>query len=156
MTDRSPQEIAAGLPSIEPPDGAACLTLWQPWAYLMFFDDKNVENRGWAAPRQYVGKHLWIHAGARKMTRDEREDFLDEWPEHADALATMTYGAIVGRTKLEGCHRNFQSRWATLGSVHWHMTNRLACRPIPYKGAQGIWRYTPLGREVAQHLKDES
>lgn len=129
------------LPKVIPPRDAVCLSFWQPWAHLICFWHKNVENRSWRPGPKYIGHHFWIHAAARRMTEDEREDFADEWPELEHMLDEMSYGAIVGRSRLEGVYGNFDSEWATKGSLHWHLTERLACEPIPHRGKQGLWPY---------------
>ena len=40
------------------------LTLWQPWASLVFLGLKKYETRGWGTP--YRGQ-MWIHAARRKV-----------------------------------------------------------------------------------------
>ncbi|GJD92876.1 hypothetical protein [Methylobacterium iners] len=53
-----------------------CITIWQPWATLIVLGAKPYEFRGWAAPRALRGKRIGIHAGARKVKRDEIADLL--------------------------------------------------------------------------------
>lgn len=52
------------------------LTIWQPWASLIAAGFKPYEFRQWAAPRSIVGQRIAIHAGARKVHREEVIDLL--------------------------------------------------------------------------------
>lgn len=52
------------------------LTIWQPWASLIVVGAKPYEFRGWVAPRSARGKRIAIHAGARKVKRDEIADLI--------------------------------------------------------------------------------
>lgn len=53
-----------------------CITIWEPWASLIAIGAKPYEFRGWAAPKAMIGRRIGIHAGARKVRRDEVEDLL--------------------------------------------------------------------------------
>lgn len=52
------------------------ITIWQPWASLIAAGAKPFEWRGWPAPRSMVGRRIAIHAGARKVKREEIADLL--------------------------------------------------------------------------------
>lgn len=52
------------------------LTVWQPWASLIAHGFKPYEFRSWAAPDSMVGQRIAIHAGARKVRRDEVQDLI--------------------------------------------------------------------------------
>jgi ribosomal protein S27E len=41
------------------------LSIKQPWAYLICSGIKDVENRTWRCPKEYVGKRVLIHASRR-------------------------------------------------------------------------------------------
>lgn len=47
------------------------LTIWQPWASLIMAGAKPYEFRRWCAPRSLWRQRIVIHAGARKVVRDE-------------------------------------------------------------------------------------
>ena len=47
------------------------LTVWQPWAALIALGAKPYEFRGWRAPTWIVGRRIAIHAGARKVRKEE-------------------------------------------------------------------------------------
>lgn len=52
------------------------LTIWQPWASLIAAGAKPYEWRGWKAPDRLIGQRIAIHAGARKVKREEIADLL--------------------------------------------------------------------------------
>ena len=58
------------------PQRMPALTIWQPWASLIAAGAKPYEFRRWAAPFWVRGRRIAIHAGARKMVRDELQDLL--------------------------------------------------------------------------------
>lgn len=62
-----PDRIRAPMPAV---------TLWQPWASLIAVGAKPFEFRRWPAPRQYRGKRIAIHAGARPIRRAEVIDLI--------------------------------------------------------------------------------
>jgi hypothetical protein len=52
------------------------LTLRHPWAWAVRDLFKNVENRGWAAPKTMIGQYLAIHGGAvPKRSNWDTQDF---------------------------------------------------------------------------------
>ncbi len=52
------------------------LTIWQPWASLIMAGAKPYEFRSWPAPRWVQGQRIAIHAGARRVRKDEIADLL--------------------------------------------------------------------------------
>lgn len=52
------------------------LTIWQPWASLIIAGAKPYEFRGWPAPKFVQGERIAIHAGARKVKREEIADLI--------------------------------------------------------------------------------
>lgn len=53
------------------------LTIWQPWASLIAHGAKPYEFRGWTPPARLIGQRIAIHAGARKVRRDEVHWLVD-------------------------------------------------------------------------------
>lgn len=47
------------------------LTVWQPWASLIGAGHKPYEFRGWRPPKSIIGQRIAIHAGARKVQKQE-------------------------------------------------------------------------------------
>lgn len=118
------------------------LTIWQPWASLImgnvplsqaakgqgFILPKNVENRGWNC--RYRGP-LLIHAGKR-IDKD--------WIWLVVPGLQLPTGMLLGTVEVVGCVRDSDSRWGAEGQYHIRLSNPKAlARPIPYKGAQGLF-----------------
>lgn len=53
-------------------------TLWQPWASLVIEGAKPFEFRGYRPPPAVRGQRIVIHAAARKVSRDEIGDILED------------------------------------------------------------------------------
>lgn len=52
------------------------LTIWQPWASLIMIGAKPYEWRRWRCPASLIGQRIVIHAGSRKVNRDELYDLI--------------------------------------------------------------------------------
>lgn len=123
------------------------ITIHQPYARLIVTGKKLIENRTW--PTRYRGP-LLIHAGKSKQWLDHDE--ADDYAREGDPLE---FGAIVGAVHICDCrpvelvcgngrhdagcpglprHDHLFGPWCwILADVE-----RFA-RPIPYKGAQGLF-----------------
>lgn len=139
------------------------MTIHQPWATLIAFQEKGLESRGWTT--KYRGP-LAIHAG-KHVDREacEREPIKSTLAKHgytADNLPTGVVLAICDLTAvypiniagesfacsidsygkvamhIEG--KEFEFGWYDEGRYAWELANvqRLA-EPIPAKGQQGLW-----------------
>ena len=40
------------------------ISIKQPWAYLIVYGIKDIENRTWACPKKYIGQRVLIHSSA--------------------------------------------------------------------------------------------
>jgi hypothetical protein len=125
-----------------------CLSVRQPWAWLIVNGWKNIENRYWKT--QYRGD-LLIHA-AQTMTMDDYEAcriFVDGI--HDDLAmpvpGDLPRGGIVGEVTLLDCVTHHPSCWFT-GPFGWVMDDACACELIPWRGMPGLFR-VDLGRKHA-------
>lgn len=126
------------------------LTIQHPWAWAILHGGKKIENRTWACSHRGP---LVIHAGKSTAWMD-RENPLD-WP-HRYGVALpqrgdLTFGAILGVVDLVYSVPLIQvENFAALdewrfdrfreGPICWLLRNpRPFARPIPWKGAQGLW-----------------
>lgn len=122
-----------------------CLTVRQPWAWLIVEGSKDVENRSWST--NYRGP-LLIHAGLT-VDREDAEFFEHqsaelglEWP---DPLPT---GCIIGIVDLVDVVTEHASEWFD-GPYGWVLANpRCAVDPLPYKGRLGLY-------DVPDHLLED-
>lgn len=120
------------------------LTICQPYAELIMNGQKRVENRTW--PTGYVGP-LIIHAGKSRDWLWENPD-KPGFDEYDLKIADMPFGAIVGIADLIACVRKdsipAELSWMkdhehTEGPFCWVLANVRRLKPIPYRGAQGLF-----------------
>lgn len=126
------------------------ITLQQPWATAIAEHGKDIENRTWA-PGHLLAQRFAIHAG---LVFDEAGA---RWIEASGLIPGITVremltwprGAVVCTTYLLSVVTESASPWFG-GPVGWRLieTRRLL-RPVPQRGAQGLWTLTPdAEREV--------
>jgi hypothetical protein len=135
-----------------------CLTVCEPYATLIVWGQKPVENRSWAPPRSQVGKRIGIHAGRSKRWLHSWSGRLPAEPQYGAILGTATLAGwfAVGDSILEP---DIPERWAWVrGSPHvcgpycWLLKDvRRLVRPIPCSGALGLWTLAPdVERELTE------
>lgn len=120
------------------------ISLWQPWASFIAIGVKPYETRHWRADR-FIGRRIVIHAAKHRI----REGEVLWWRKIAGDGAALPLGAMVCTALLrdiipahlvpEDEFGNYApGRWA------WHLTEieRLE-PPVPARGAQGFWMWTP-------------
>lgn len=117
-------------------DGRTCLSVQQPWAWLLCAGFKDVENRTWRTP--YRGA-LYIHAG--KTPDIHAHEFVaNQFPEIAlPPLIDLHTGGIVGRVNLTGCVTGDPSRWARPCAWHWKCTEGEHLTFEPMRGRLGLF-----------------
>jgi hypothetical protein len=123
------------------------LTLKNPWAHLVAWHGKTVENRTWM-PWEGVDR-LLIHAGKGW------DDGATEWVHRRFGIDVdgVETGAIVAVADLaHGCNASRWSDtircgcgpWAAAGQCHWVFGEvRPLIEVVPCTGRQGLWRPTP-------------
>lgn len=124
------------------------LTLIRPWAWAILHAGKDVENRSWkpTANQLQVGDWLAIHAGM-KWEQEEvfwMEDMFGVKVPHQDEHPK---GVIVGLVRYVDCVTRSSSLWF-FGPYGWRWDKVIVLsRPIPHKGAQGLWTLQPEAYE---------
>jgi activating signal cointegrator 1 len=122
------------------------LTICQPYAELVARGDKPIENRTW--PTAYRGP-IAIHAG---KSREWLGDNDEEAALYAVDVRSIPFGAVVAVANLVACLKAddvapWPNRWRHLrdhehanGPWCWVLEDvRRLPRPVPYRGAQGLW-----------------
>lgn len=84
-----------------------CLSVRQPWAYLLVTGRKPVENRTWHT--HYRGR-LYIHAGLTYDTEGEKwikEELRCDLPPRS----SFKLGGFIGRVRMVDCVNAMDNRW---------------------------------------------
>jgi hypothetical protein len=117
-----------------------CLSIRQPWAWLIVNGWKNIENREW--PTRFRGRFL-VHA-SKGMTRGEYDAcrlFMAGFTSmDLPPMEALERGGIVGEAVLLDCVRRHDSEWFC---GPWGFVLDEA-RPLPFeplKGALGFFRH---------------
>ena len=120
-----------------------CLSIRQPWAWLILHGGKDIENRDWPTKRR--GRVL-IHA-AKGMTREE---WAGAWtfshgtganPKAVEAgltFSSIARGGIVGSVEIVDCVEDSDSRWFT-GRYGFVLRDPRPLPFVPYRGALGFF-----------------
>lgn len=123
------------------------ISLWQPWAWLLFTPHKVHETRHWRAPERYIGRRIAIHAAKKRVPEDDLEPIIVA---KLDAAPPLAFGALLGTAVLAEVRsmRDYGPAhdmdracgyWAP-DRFAWRMEDaKLFDEPIPMKGQQGFW-----------------
>jgi hypothetical protein len=128
-----------------------CISIKQPFAFLILNNKKPIENRTWRLPEKYKGKRVLIHASGKPWTWKQfcnyienfdsedmelqkilrENNFSEKW------LKSLPTSAIIGSVEFPDCVINHPSVWAektdipSMGEVLDDI--KLLGRPIPPK-----------------------
>lgn len=118
------------------------LSIKNPWAYFIFHEGKDVENRTY--PTKFRGE-LLIHASKKSMDIGNCLALMPKRYSYLDILNLRAYserfnGFILGSVNLIDCIQNSKSEWAEKGCWHWVLeTPVLFQNPIQTDGKLGFW-----------------
>lgn len=110
------------------------LSIFQPWAWLIVYGHKDIENRNWRT--SFRGRFL-VHAG-KKWGREQREDLARvraQFP-HLTIPDTFDLGGIVGAATITDCVTRSDSRWF-FGRYGFVLQDSATCPFVPYRGQLG-------------------
>lgn len=132
----------AAVAAAEARRGVPALTVSEPYASLIIFAGKDVENRTW--PTGYRGP-LVIHAG--KTSRYLPKKWEADWAEYRNGWPALpvapAFGQIVGVVDVVGCLELADAPtgpW-TEGPWCWMLANpRPLPAPVDAVGKQGLWK----------------
>lgn len=130
------------------------LTIKQPWASLIIFGGKDIENRDWFAPRTLFGQRIAIHA-SKKIDPLDVEDAMDLGYSRTLPLPCIDIiqghlpgGVILGTVILAGCVSKSESPWF-VGKYGFVLVGPRPVEPISIRGALGFWN---VPEEIAKVL----
>lgn len=126
------------------------LSIRQPWAALILLGLKDVENRDWPLPEQYVGVPVLLHASKaprfdpQSINREARRRGMSILP--CDARHIARTGAILGAIVFSGCQKNAgnpYSRWCDVKAKYWWriLAVHHLSHPIPASGHLRFWSF---------------
>ncbi len=142
------------------------ISLWQPWASLIAFGEKEWETRSWHPPTHVIGQRIAIHA-AKKWTWELIDDCSHPiislaLKNHGVELPT-TYGrtiprilplgvivatAVLAEARKAGSllsggiitDKEYSFGYYAIGRYAWRFTDVQALKePIPFVGKQGFF-----------------
>lgn len=120
-----------------------CISILQPYAWLVVNGYKDIENRGW--PTKFRGRIL-IHAGKKYSRRDHdefAEDLAEDWPHRAaitlPPFEEMLLGGIVGSATIIDCVQEHSSPWKILGTWGFVLKDQRVRPFVPLRGQLGIF-----------------
>ena len=116
-----------------------CISILQPYAWLIVNGHKDIENRGWHT--KFRGRIL-IHAGKKysRRSHDEyAEDLFEDFGLELPAFKDMQLGGIVGSATVTDCVREHPSPWKILGSWGFVLKDQRVRPFIPYHGQLSIF-----------------
>ena len=129
------------------------LTLWRPWPWAMALD-KPIENRPWKPPVWLISNWVALHAGLTfdaEAFDDMKNGLYTEAAKTVPPKAEHPSGVIVAVGRLTGYfekHTLFVNEKTggtyAFGPVCWRFPVRHKLeRPVPHRGAQGLWKIQP-------------
>lgn len=110
-----------------------CLSVKQPYAWLIVNGFKDIENRTWNT--KFRGK-IYIHA-SKTVDLIGVEWINDNFPE-VELPKNYDLGCIVGYTTITDCVTSHKSKWFE-GTYGFVLKDSSTIKPIPYKGQLGIF-----------------
>lgn len=121
------------------------LSIRQPWASLIVWGLKDIENRAW--PTEYRGP-FWVHAGWNLNTEfaADLRDFFDRLSARVGldlrhyADIAFPRGGIIGRATLADCITESLSPWFIGTGYGFVITNPQERDFQPLKGQSGFCR----------------
>ena len=128
------------------------ITIKQPWASLIVYGIKDIENRNWRT--NFRGRIL-IHSSAKGdiaqfgcLQPNQRLKVLNT-PISRICFNDLPFGSIIGSVEIVDCVQNHPSIWADKGVYNWVLANPVLFKnPIPAKGKLSFWEYDGLSMQA--------
>lgn len=162
------------------------ITLWEPWASLVVYGEKNWETRSWPIPKNLIGQRVAIHAAKRWdptptvqsiAYKLRNEGHLDFWHQnHIVGIVPPPWlGCVLGIVTLAEClstkhcvdswpssDREFTFGDYSFGRFAWRLDDKISLpKPVPAVGRQRFWEWAPevgqgLAKFITPSLSDSS
>lgn len=117
-----------------------CISIRQPWAWLILNGYKDIENRTWAT--KHRGQIL-IHASGTKTPQTYREAQQFMAAQGIDIalppVEELPVKGIVGYAQLVDVVANHPSPWAMDDHLYWVLKSPRPVEFVPLGGLQGIF-----------------
>ena len=115
------------------------LSIQQPWADLILYHGKDVENRTWKLPDKMLNQRIYIHA-SKRSDRDAVEGWGFLFSGSPPGSDRTRRGAILGEVTIAGCVTEHTSEWFE-GPYGFVLADPVAYdTPIPCRGRLGFFR----------------
>ncbi|TXH57054.1 MAG: ASCH domain-containing protein, partial [Desulfurellales bacterium] len=82
------------------------LSIIQPWASLIIWGGKDIENRTWRLPSSMRGQTIYVHASKGGFTKYDRVS-----EERLNPGMKFPLGAIIGTVEIVDCVTSSDSEW---------------------------------------------
>lgn len=115
------------------------LNLIQPWASLVIFGGKDIENRTWKT--HYRGEILIVASkGVNELEFQSARDLIQEKGLERDyeVLPWINYGGVIGTVEVVDCVTRSDSPWF-FGPFGWVLKNPKPLVYRPVTGKRGLW-----------------
>lgn len=117
-------------------------TLCPLYAEAILSYGKDVENRSWRLPEDFISVPLALHVGKRDPMLAELAIFAKPMLEHLPHITPndLPHGCIIGWIRFDRPVRRYPSSWAVGELWHWPILE--ACRipeRIPCDGRLRVW-----------------
>ena len=123
------------------------ITIKQPWASLIVYGIKEIENRNWRT--NFRGRIL-IHSSAKGdiakfgcLQPNQRLKVLNT-PISRICFNDLPFGSIIGSVEIVDCVQNHPSIWADKGVYNWVLANPILFKKTfeNVKGKLSFWDYS--------------
>lgn len=119
------------------------LTLHQPWAWLMLYGPKRIENRSWRPHASVIGQRVLVHQGkkwdAKGADYIRRKLSFVEFPDLAGAVGVLGSFQVDGYLLQGDAVPTGQEPWF-FGPCGWLTSEpRVLPAPVAWRGALGLW-----------------
>jgi len=133
-----------------------CFAVKQPWASLIIYGGKDVENRSKPWPSTIKLPATVLIMASKKLADEasiDRAAILRHGNTGRAGLKGLPLGAILGTVRVTGCTQQSKSKWAEPDAFHYLLTNpKPFDKPIPFPaGRMGVFKAPDVAALHAPH-----